>query len=49
MLVLNGEKAEFSPRFTFHGFRYAEITLSEKLEITGVKGVVLSENVTRIK
>ena len=47
MLVLNGEKAEFSPRFTFHGFRYAEITLSEKLEITGVKGVVLSENLTR--
>lgn len=47
LFVIVGGENEFSPRFTFHGFRYAEITASEKCEITDIKGVVLSERLAR--
>jgi alpha-L-rhamnosidase len=43
--VLNGNKEgeTYQPRFTFHGFRYLEITgMDQPLPLDAVKGVVLS-------
>ena len=45
-LILSGEADLFQPKFTFHGFRYAEICCSEEVEITDIKGVVLSQDLT---
>ncbi len=42
-LILSGGKDEFDPKFTFHGFRYAEIALESKAKITKIKGVALSQ------
>jgi alpha-L-rhamnosidase len=46
--TLRGEGTEvFEPRFTFHGFRYVEISYPEgSLEIEGVTGVVLHTDLT---
>lgn len=41
--IAKGENEVFQPRFTFHGFRYIEITGIEKpLPLEDVKGIVLS-------
>ena len=45
-----GEAEEWEPRFTFHGFRYAELTwqrASEPLHIESVEGVVLHSDMLR--
>lgn len=42
-LILSGKKDRFKPRFTFHGFRYAEITFRGNVKISNVQGVVLSQ------
>lgn len=39
------EKETFLPVFTFHGFRYAEITVKGKAEISNVKCVALSQDI----
>ena len=36
--ILSGGKEEFRPLFTFHGFRYAEITVEGEAEILNVVG-----------
>jgi len=41
-LVLRGGQQQWSPRFTFHGFRYIEITGISREEIVSVEGVALS-------
>ncbi len=43
-LILSGKKDCFSPKFTFHGFRFAEIYLDGKTKISDLKGIVLSED-----
>ncbi|GAA3934926.1 alpha-L-rhamnosidase [Actinomadura viridis] len=42
-VLIAGGAAEtvFEPRFTYHGFRYAEITGLEEIDPAGVRGVVL--------
>ncbi|MBE5742590.1 MAG: hypothetical protein E7360_04660 [Clostridiales bacterium] len=42
-IILSGGNDVFKPKFTFHGFRYAEIYNVEGVEITDVKGIVLSQ------
>ena len=42
--VLSGGKDVFEPKFTFHGFRYAEIICGEDVEICDIKGIVLSQD-----
>ena len=42
-LILSGGKDFFDPKFTFHGFRYAEIFLGGKAKISQIKGVALSQ------
>ncbi|KAK1925257.1 bacterial alpha-L-rhamnosidase-domain-containing protein [Papiliotrema laurentii] len=37
----------YMPRFTFHGFRYAEITGWKGLELSDIEGVVLQSSMTR--
>ncbi len=44
-LILSGGKDIFSPRFTYHGFRYAEITTEDKTDISEIYGVVLTQNI----
>ena len=44
-LILSGEKDKFDPKFTFHGFRYAEITLKGEVKLSDIKGVVLSQDI----
>jgi alpha-L-rhamnosidase len=47
--VMQGKKREvWEPKFTFHGFRYAEISgLPTKPELDSVTGIVLGSNTTR--
>ena len=41
--IANGEPDVFQPRFTFHGYRYVEITgIDEPVPVEQVKGLVLS-------
>lgn len=51
MLILGDGQAEFSPKFTYHGFRYAEITVEnghiDDVEIDDIKGLVLSQKLER--
>ena len=42
-LILSGGKDFFSPKFTCHGFRYAEITIKGKANLSCLKGVALSQ------
>ena len=44
-VILSGKKEKFAPTFTFHGFRYAEIEIRGKANISNVKGVVLSQDI----
>ena len=43
-VVLSGGKDRFDPIFTFHGFRYAEITLDGKAELSDIVGVALTQD-----
>ena len=45
-IVLSGGVDDFEPRFTFHGFRYVEIALSENACVSDIKGIVLSQALT---
>lgn len=50
-LTLSNQRVEFSPQFTFHGFRYAEIILESgdisSVEIEDIQGLVLSQELER--
>ncbi len=43
-IILSGNKDKFEPKFTFHGFRYAEIICGEDVEVCDIKGIVLSQD-----
>ena len=46
--VASGEGEEcFEPLHTFYGFRYFELTADRDIEILGVRGVVITSNITR--
>ena len=51
-LILSGKPCKFAPKFTYHGFRYAEITIENgdlnEVEITDICGLVLSQNLKRM-
>lgn len=51
ILILSSEPCCFAPKFTYHGFRYAEISVSngslEDVDITDIVGLVLSQNLKR--
>ena len=42
-VICSGGKDKFDPKFTFHGFRYAEITLDGDVKLTDIKGIALSQ------
>ncbi|MBN2711778.1 MAG: family 78 glycoside hydrolase catalytic domain [Planctomycetes bacterium] len=42
--TLSGGEQEWQPRFTFHGFRYVEITGLTKEQILSVKGIVVGSD-----
>ena len=42
-LILSGGKDFFDPKFTFHGFRYAEITWKGRVKLSNVQAVALSQ------
>ncbi len=42
-VILAGGKVKFEPKFTFHGFRYAEIELKGDVKISNIKGIALSQ------
>ena len=42
-VICSGGKDYFDPKFTFHGFRYAEITLEGKVKLSDIKGIALSQ------
>ncbi len=44
-LILSGKTDKFSPKFTFHGFRYAEISVEGNAKILHVKGIALSQKI----
>lgn len=44
-VILSGKKAVFDPKFTFHGFRYAEITIEGNASISHIEGVALSQDI----
>ncbi len=44
-VVLSGDIDTFDPKFTFHGFRYAEITMEGEVEIFDLQGTVLSQDI----
>lgn len=44
VMVLSSEKAIFDPKFTYHGFRYAEIEIKGRAKIFDIKGKVLSQD-----
>ena len=50
-LILSEKPCLFAPKFTYHGFRYAEITVEngnlEDVEITNIVGLVLSQDLIR--
>lgn len=50
-LILSDKACKFAPKFTFHGFRYAEITVEdgdiEEVELTDIVGLVLSQDLKR--
>lgn len=50
-LILSERPCKFSPKFTYHGFRYAEIAVEngtpDEVEITDICGVVLSQGLKR--
>ena len=50
-LILSDKPYKFEPKFTYHGFRYAEITIENgslnEVEITDICGLVLSQDLKR--
>ncbi len=44
-VILSGGQDTFDPKFTFHGFRYAEITVQGKAEIRDIAGVALTQEI----
>lgn len=44
-LILSGKGDFFNPKFTYHGFRYAEISSSGKFTVTNFIGNVLSQKI----
>lgn len=50
-LVLSDKACKFAPKFTYHGFRYAEITVENgalnEVELTEIVGLVLSQGIDR--
>ena len=50
-LILSDKPCKFEPKFTYHGFRYAEITIENgslnEVEITDICGLVLSQDLKR--
>lgn len=50
-LVLSDAPCRFAPKFTYHGFRYAEIAVEngdlQDVEITDIVGLVLSQDLNR--
>lgn len=44
-IVLSGKREIFRPTFTFHGFRYAEISVKGNARIEDVKGIALSQSI----
>lgn len=42
-LILSGGKDSFEPKFTYHGFRYAEISFDGQVDVEDIKGIVLSQ------
>ena len=44
-LILSGGKDFFEPRFTLHGFRYAEIQIKGSAKLYGFKAVALSQGI----
>ena len=45
-IILSGEYDHFEPKFTFHGFRYAEICYTGEVDISDIKGIVLSQDLS---
>ena len=43
-VVLSGGVDKFAPIFTFHGFRFAEISISGKAQLSNVVGVALTQD-----
>ena len=44
-LILSGEEDFFNPKFTYHGFRYAEISANSEFVANSIIGNVLSEDI----
>ena len=44
-LILSGDKYLFDPKFTYHGFRYAEIRKSRTAKISGLKGLLITQDI----
>lgn len=51
MLILGEKEVKFSPKFTYHGFRYAEISVQNgklsDVEIEDIQGLVISQKLER--
>ena len=43
--ILSGGNDYFEPKFTFQGFRYAEILTDGKTQIENIRGIVLSQDI----
>lgn len=43
-VILSGGKDKFDPIFTFHGFRYAEITVEGEAKLSEIVGVALTQD-----
>ena len=44
-LILSGKEDKFMPKFTFHGFRYAEIEKKGGVKLSNIQGVALSQDI----
>lgn len=44
-LILSDGEYTFDPRFTYHGFRFAEITKSKTATISDLKGLVVTQDI----
>ncbi len=47
-LLGDGKQESYTPRFTYRGFRFAELTLSGKVQLLEVEGIRLNSAVERI-
>ncbi len=45
--ICNGEESVFEPIFTYHGFRYAEISVEGEIEVLSVKALVVWSELER--